>query len=366
MNNWKKRSISFLLVICMIFGVLTVSALAVEAELEPMSNLPFTDVQSADWFFPAVQFVHANNVMSGTSPTTFEPHQNFSRAMVVTTLFRIYHGRPANASDSRVNPFHDVSADAWFAPYVTWANQNGIAGGIGEGYFAPLQNVDRQQFATMLYRYAQTMTNMDTSVRQALGWISFSDRNQIQNWAVNPLIWANYHGLITGRPGGLIAPTGNATRAEAATILMRFMTPAPAPLNIADLMDANFNTLRPSFGRLIGPVSSAWERMYRFESGLLIGVDGNGLVASVQVDFVQVGSSRFSYNGINHMSNRHEVRLALGAPTGDDGISYTYWLSGTPLEGILLSFTFDSLNQDRVSTIAFSDFSRMVPEEPSE
>jgi len=360
MNKWKKRSISLLLAICMVFGVLSVSALAAEAELEPMSNLPFTDVQSGDWFFPAVQFVHTNGVMSGTSPTTFAPNQNFSRAMVVATLFRIYHGRPANASDSRQNPFHDVSVESWFAPYVTWANNNGIAGGVGEGYFAPLQNVDRQQFATMLHRYAQTMTNMDTTVRQGLGWISFSDRNQIQSWATNALIWANYHGFITGRPGGLIAPGGNATRAEAATILMRFMTPPLAPLNIAELMHANFNTVRPSFGQLIGSVPSAWERMYRFDGGLLVGVDSNGQIASIQVDFVQIGSSRLSYNGITHMANRHEVRLALGEPTVSDGISYAYWLSGTPLEGILLSFTFDSLNQDRVSSIAFSDFSRMA------
>jgi len=227
-----------------------------------------------------------------------------------------------------------------------------------------MQNVDRQQFATMLHRYAQTMTNMDTSVRQGLGWISFTDRNQIQSWALNALIWANYHGFITGRPGGLIAPGGNATRAEAATILMRFMTPPLAPLNIAELMGGNFNTLRPSFGRLIGSVPSMWERMYRFDGGLLIGVDGSGQIASIQVDFFQTGSSRLSYNGITHMANRHEVRLALGAPTGDDGISYTYWLSGTPLEGLLVSFTFDSLNQDRVSSIVFSDFDRLVLEAP--
>ena len=365
MNKWKKRSISLFLAVVMVLGLLSIGALAVEAELEPMSNLPFTDVQSGDWFFPAVQFVHANGVMSGTSSTIFAPNQNFSRAMVVTTLFRIYHGRPANASDSRVNPFHDVSVNDWFAPYVTWANLHGIASGIGEGYFAPLQNVDRQQFATMLHRYAQTMTNMDTNVRQSLGWISFSDRNQIQSWAVNALIWANYHGFITGRPGGLIAPGGNATRAEAATILMRFMTPPLAPLNVAEHLDANFNTARPLFGQLIGAAPSAWERGYRFEGGLFVGVDGSGQVASIQVDLVQVGSSRFSYNGITHMSNRHDVRALLGEPTVSDGISYSYWFSGTPLVGTVLSFTFDSLNQDRVSSIAFSDFSRMVQDEPS-
>ncbi|MCL2568174.1 MAG: S-layer homology domain-containing protein [Oscillospiraceae bacterium] len=182
----------------------------------------FEDVTVYDWFFSAVRFVSTNGIMNGTSSTTFAPHANFSRAMVVTTLFRIYHDRAANQTDSRETPFNDVQDGDWFAPYVSWAAEHGIVTGHGD-HFAPNDNVDRQQFATMLFRFADTMTDMDTSVRQGAAWAGFADRNQIQSWATDALMWANYHGFITGRTTTTIVPTGNASRAEAATILMRFL-----------------------------------------------------------------------------------------------------------------------------------------------
>jgi len=215
-----KRSFSVLLAILLVFGTITIGALAVEAE----EVSPFADVTKGDWFFEAVQHVHHHGIMTGTDTTTFAPNAPFTRAMVVATLFRMYHDRPANTNDPRNSPFSDVQSGQWFAPYVTWAYANGIAEGIGAGQFAPMAHVDRQQFAVMLYRYADWIGG-DTSIIQGYQWSHFTDRNQIANWATTGLMWANYHGIITGRTFTSIVPGGTVTRAEAATMLKRYTIP---------------------------------------------------------------------------------------------------------------------------------------------
>jgi len=278
----------------------------------------------------------------------------------VATLFRIHHGRAANASDSRTTPFQDVPTGQWFAPYVSWAYHNGIVEGITEYHFAPLANVDRQQFATMLFRFADRMTNRDTTVRQGPQWNSFTDRGEIQSWAVNALTWANYHGFVQGRTPTTIAPRGTATRAEAATMLTRFMGGNADPLppqrvNIANMMGVRFDTVRHQFGHFTGTGNHELWRTYRFASGIFVGVNSSGMIASIQVDYTNRGGNIvFHYNGIDHTSTRHNIRTLLGEPTVSDGISYAYWLSGQILTGPVLNFIFDSQANDRVSVIMFS------------
>jgi len=118
--------------------------------------------------------------------------------------------------------FNDVSVNAWYSPYIIWAYDNDIVMGIGGNRFAPNYSVTREEFATMMHRFAGFMEH-DRQVRQGPQWNSFTDRSQISPWAEEALTWANYHGLISGRTATAIAPAGTATRAEAATILMRFM-----------------------------------------------------------------------------------------------------------------------------------------------
>jgi len=214
-----KRSISVLLAVLMLLGTFTVGALAVEEE-----SLPFTDVASGDWFFGAVGYVYDHGIMTGIDAETFAPHAPLTRAMVVATLFRIYHGRPADADDSRSSPFNDVHSEQWFAPYVAWAYDNWIVEGISPDQFAPMAYVDRQQFAVMLYRYAWR-TDRDADIVQGWQWSHFTDRDQIANWAIGGLQWANHHGIITGRTFETIVPDGTVTRAEAATMLKRFTIP---------------------------------------------------------------------------------------------------------------------------------------------
>ena len=193
-------------------------------EPQPPQPLPFTDVADTNWFYPYVRHVADNNIMQGTTATTFDPTANFSRAQVVATLYRITHGGPAREfpyADNRV-VFDDVAEDSWFAHYAAWAYDNDIVQGIGNNRFGGNRNVTREQFATMLHRFA-TFREHDDTVTTGEQWESFTDRDQISPWAQDELTWANYHGLITGRTTTTIVPGGTAQRAEAAAILMRFM-----------------------------------------------------------------------------------------------------------------------------------------------
>jgi len=260
MSARKKKIICFLLAFCMMFSILIGSAFAEQQEPLHDPALPFADVTDGNWFFASVYFVYENGIMAGTSPTTFEPIAYVTRAMVVATLFRVYHGRPANVNDSRTQPFSDVSADAWFSPYVAWAYANGIVGGVGDGRFAPLDNVDRQQFATMIFRFADEMLEgLDTSVRPGPQWEEFTDRNQISNWAQSALMWANYYSLVTGRTETTLVPVGTTTRAEASMLLMRFINvyrhySGLARIDIFPLLRANFLDVRQLFANVVNRV----------------------------------------------------------------------------------------------------------------
>jgi len=374
MKTWKKN-ICILLMLCIVLGTVTSGAFAVEYTASEyagttedsdtaMRSRPFLDVGRNDWFFSAVYFVSTQDIMRGTSATHFSPQGNFSRAMVVTTLFRIYHGRIANTTDPRNTPFHDVATTGWYAPYISWAHENDIVDGLPDGSFAPNSPVSRQQFATMLHRYVTELTDMDAAVHEGTQWSNFVDRDNIALWAYDALAWANYHGIITGRGGNQIAPGATATRAEAATMLTRFMggdtnapvSPLPESLNIADLLDANFIEARLEFwyifGDIVGAPVSHWAETWLFQSGALIGVDANGRIGSITIDFMQPGGERFHYDGLGHRATPDAVREALGEPTISDGISYTYWLGGEVFAGPNLSFFIDS-HTGRIGMISF-------------
>jgi len=158
------------------------------------ANFPFTDVPENHWARERgyIQFVHANNIMHGTTATTFAPDTNLTRAMAVTILFRSHHGRIANAEDPRTNPFTDVATDIWYAPYVTWANANGIAHGVGGNRFAPNDNLPREQFAVMLHRFAEAKT-LNTDVPAAFQLNHFTDYTEISTWAAEAMRWVHEH-----------------------------------------------------------------------------------------------------------------------------------------------------------------------------
>ncbi len=180
-------------------------------------ELPFTDVNKNDWFYEKVAYVYTHKLMSGTSETTFEPNANLTRAMMVQILYN-KEGCPANASDN--NPYADVAKDQWYFNAVQWAYENKITGGTSATTFDPDSKVTREQFARFMYNYAGTP--------EVNGTLNFVDANQVSDWAYDAMLWANQNGIIGGKKlddGSVVLdPSGNATRAEAASMLMGYCT----------------------------------------------------------------------------------------------------------------------------------------------
>ncbi len=178
------------------------------------SGLPFTDVSSSDWYFDEVTYVYENGVMVGTSNTTFSPESSTTRGMIVTMLYRMEGSPVAEAST-----FTDVEAGAYYADAVAWANANGIVLGYSDDPFGPNDTIAREQVATILYRYA-SYKNYDVTASADLS--GYSDASSISSYALVAMSWANAEGLITGTDANTLAPQGDATRAQIATIFARF------------------------------------------------------------------------------------------------------------------------------------------------
>jgi hypothetical protein len=176
---------------------------------------PFTDV-IGHWAEDAITFVYEEGLMTGTSRDKFSPETRLSRAMLVTILYRM-EGEPAVTNR---NTFSDVKGDAWYTDAVLWASAKGIVNGVGSGKFAPTQEITREQMATMLLRYSDYK---DYDITQWNDLSGYTDANSVSTWALEALQWANAEGLITGRTSDLLVPQGDTTRAETATILMRYL-----------------------------------------------------------------------------------------------------------------------------------------------
>ncbi len=179
----------------------------------------FTDAPGwTNWAHVGVDYVVEHGLFNGTSRTTFSPNSAMTRAMLVTVLWR-YAGEPLEGE----NTFTDVKDDTWYTEAVAWAAHNEIVGGVGDGKFDPNGNITREQMAAILYRYCNSL-GIDTAKRADLA--SFPDGHKVSAWAIDALSWANAEGLITGTQSGssiYLDPQGNATRAQVATILMRFI-----------------------------------------------------------------------------------------------------------------------------------------------
>lgn len=178
------------------------------------ASLPFSDVNESDWFFKAVEYVYANGMMNGTDTERFSPAMTASRAMIVTILYRLEDG-PAPA----LPEFTDVQSGVWYADAVGWASANGVVSGYGDGRFDPDSPITREQLAVILYRYAQHK-GLDVSARSTLDGLT--DAGAVSPYASEAMRWAVGSGLISGKGGGILDPSGSATRAESAAILMRF------------------------------------------------------------------------------------------------------------------------------------------------
>lgn len=177
--------------------IMPASAVSIKATFtEALANV-FADVSVADWFVDAVKYVVRHSIMEGISENEFAPLSTMSRAMVWTILARI---------DGET-----VTGTGWIDEALSWAMAYGISDGTNANGF-----VTREQFATMLYRYAGEPT-----VSGSLS--AFTDAGSVSSWANNAMLWATQNGIITGVTSTTIDPQGTATRAQAAAMLMRFM-----------------------------------------------------------------------------------------------------------------------------------------------
>ena len=190
-------------------GQVTVTVTFAEAPL------PFPDVAEGDWFYDAVRYAYETGLMDGVGDSLFAPNSETTRAQLVTILYRL-EGEPEVSGTSG---FTDVEAGTWYTDAVAWAAANGIVNGVSETEFAPGKDITREQLATILFRYAEAK-GYDVSARADLS--AYTDADQIQSYAAESVAWAVAEGLIQGFEDNTLRPAGNATRAQIATILMRF------------------------------------------------------------------------------------------------------------------------------------------------
>lgn len=179
-------------------------------------SAPFKDVDTGKWYHVSIDYVLTHSIMNGVSGTSFAPNSNLTRGMLVQILFNL-EGKPQSASAS----FSDVKADAWYAKAIGWAATNKVVTGYADGTFRPNAAVTREQAAAILYRYAQSK-GIDVSVGEDTNILSYADALQASEYAIPALQWAVGTGVLNGKSGNLLAPTGTATRAEIAAIMQRW------------------------------------------------------------------------------------------------------------------------------------------------
>ena len=180
------------------------------------SGLPFADVPSGSWYYDDVAYVYDTGLMTGLTATAFGPNLSTTRGMIVTILWRM-ENEPAAKHGC---PFADVRRGSYYEQAIAWASENGIVTGFDAATFAPDRAITREQLAAILFRFAAYRGMDAVTLRENLS--SFQDQAAISAYAVSALNWAVGEGLMQGT-GDKLEPTGNATRAQVAAMLQRFI-----------------------------------------------------------------------------------------------------------------------------------------------
>ena len=184
---------------------------------EPATDVSdiFLDIAPNAWYKDAVQYAYDSGLMTGVSANEFAPEATTTRAMIVSMLARLEGVESAESAG-----FADVAANDWYATAVNWAAASGITSGTGDGNFSPNTAITREQLAAILMNYAQ-YKGQDVSARATLD--TYNDATAISSWANDVMSWAVAEGLISGVTSDELQPQGNATRAQVAAILERFL-----------------------------------------------------------------------------------------------------------------------------------------------
>lgn len=186
-------------------------------EPAPAEEHPFADIADTDWFYQHVLYGLQKGLFTGVDESSFAPNLPVTRGMMAVLLHRMA-GSPAGEPFSAA----DVAEGDWYAAAFGWAARLGIVSGIGEGQYAPLANVTREQAAVMLYNAAAAQ-GAASAGQAAADLAAFADADAVSDWAARAMGWAVETGILTGRPGGLLDPQGELTRAEMAAILHRYI-----------------------------------------------------------------------------------------------------------------------------------------------
>ena len=182
----------------------------------PAGTTPFVDMLETDWFYSAVAQVYEKGWMTGTAPDNFAPRAKTSRGMIVTILHKL-EGNP----EAEGSYFADVPLNCYYTKAVSWAAEQGIISGYGDGRFGPDDSLTREQIVMILYSYAK-YKGMDVSAQSGLE--QFTDLDQLSSEAQQAMSWAHGVGLISGKGDGILDPAGPAIRAEMAALLVQFVS----------------------------------------------------------------------------------------------------------------------------------------------
>lgn len=181
---------------------------------------PYTDARTTDWYHDGVHFCLENGLMVGYGSNIFQPDSGTTRAMIAVMLWR----RNGSPVVNYAMDFHDVQPDAWYTEAVRWAVSQGVAQGYGNGSFGPDDTLSREQMVTILWRYAQ-YKDSDVSVGENTNILSYDDAAAVAQYAIPAMQWACGSGIVTGKTQGsgmILDPQGSTTRAQMATMMMRF------------------------------------------------------------------------------------------------------------------------------------------------
>ena len=184
------------------------------SDVEVAEKFPFTDVKKTAWYYGTVKEAYELGLLKGLNSTTFAPGETMTRGMVATVLHRMAGG-PKITYEAL---FPDVPSGKYYSVAVTWAAKNKVVSGYAsDKKFRPGTNVTREQLATMLYNYAH-MLGLDISARADL--TAYKDGKQVSSYAQKPMSWAVANGILSGTKEGELKAKNDATRAEAAKMLL--------------------------------------------------------------------------------------------------------------------------------------------------
>ena len=200
-------------------GKVTIEVTFVPQEDETDSPaLAFSDLDPNAWYYDAVDYVLRSGLMNGYGKSIFAPNDELSRAMLAQILYNAEDRPDIDSGGS----FADVPSGTWYIGAMTWAAANGIVVGYGNSLYGPDDAITREQLAVMLYRYARSK---DGGLNDAqMPQLDYNDTAEVSDWAYEAMSWCTANGIIEGKGDGILDPKGKATRAEAAAMLMRFLT----------------------------------------------------------------------------------------------------------------------------------------------